>query len=243
MTTSRIAHWALLCALAASAPALAQFTTIGPDTPYVTEYQESIVATTNNFPDPEFFTPTFTPVALGSSGTGFDPALMGLTTNGCPQGCYGYPGNELGFDMFAVQFAHPVSLVNALQASLPSGNVAELLAFDSSGQLVTDCFGGFDGSAQSFPNNCYHLTSISSDGTLSLGTFTVSSPAPNISTVLFGGVAEPTTVGAVSFGAPEPDTCSLLALAIVALILMRRATLRRTRSIATAAARTKTTRG
>lgn len=231
MDKMRILPGALLCGFL-STPALAQLTTIGPNTRGVTESEMTLVPMST----PYFYAPKFTPMPLGSLPGGFDsfvPALSEVDPHGCLEGCSaaGIGGDPQEFVLFDVTFSKPVSVVSVLQMGygLDMGNGAELLAYNSSLQNVGSCNEVFGlGPSPGSPPSCFTATSSSGGGSTELGNLTVSTPTPDITTVLIAGNEGAPAFGtAVQFSAtpvatPEPGTFVPFALALAGIGMTRK---------------------
>ena len=211
-----------LCGLLCT-PAFGQLTTVGPNTPGVTESIMTLTPSPTSS-DPDFALPVFTP-HLNGSPTG-DVAISGDSTfpfppdTGCLEGCdMGEPGF---FRALEVSFATPVSLVDVMQLQA-AFNLGAVFAYNAAGQLVGACEDSWPIQGINGPGSCYQLLSITSTGGLT--SFTIQ--APGIVTVLAGGYLDNDSIDvpAVSFAptaAAEPGTLILMALGLAGVGFMRR---------------------
>ena len=236
-----------VCGLLAT-PAFAQLTTIGPNTPGVSEFNVTMVqkgpavCMGDVGPIPCFF-PSLTAIhPLEPGGGGLDYGSLAADNNGCFQGC-GVPilgsgspalvSDVLGlFKVFDVSFqtGKPVTKVEVLQMpafpmSCPSFTCvspAEVLAFDGQ-RIVSTCI-------VVSPGGCYsdtHLVQTTPGGipVEYIGNLTVS--APNITSVwIAAGNVGPAQVAKniqFGFGVPEPGTFTLFVLALAGLVIRRSA--------------------
>lgn len=243
MDKSRVLPLAFVCVLFCTS-AFAQLTTIGPNTPGVTEFDVTLVqkgppvcmgATTSI---PCFF-PNFTPIhPLQPGGGGLDEGNLAADNNGCFRGC-GVPilGNgqpdtdvQLFFKVFDVSFQKPVTSVVALQmpafpmscSSFACEVPAELLAFDGQ-QIVATCI-------VVSPGGCYSDTQLvqttpSGIPVEYVGNLTVSAPKITSVWIAAGNIGAAQFAQGVQFGTssvPEPGTLTLFALALAGFVVTKR---------------------
>lgn len=242
----RILPLAFVCGLL-STPAFAQLTTIGPNTPGVSEFDVTMVqkgpavCMGDVGPIPCFF-PSLTAIhPLQSGGGGLDFGNLAADNNGCFQGC-GVPFLGSGpaspgditslFKVFAVSFQtqKPVTTVVALQMpafpmscpSLSCETPAEVLAFDGQ-QIVSTCI-------VVAPGGCYsdtHLVQTTPGGIPAeyIGNLTVSAPEITSVWIAAGNFGSAQVAMDVQFGTssvPEPGTFALFAIALACLAVTRR---------------------
>jgi hypothetical protein len=214
-----------------SSPAFAQLTTIGPDTPGVTEFLITGPLVGPCESGSCFLHPTIVPVSPGTAPFGFDP--LGVASS-CINGC-SLPADEvaeannLGFDLLKVDFSTPVNTVVALQ--MQSGNINGAIVSPILTGGGASCLG--PGVAFSAPPPCFQVTQENAVLGSFIGDLTIS--APNITSVLIGveGGSDIASSGTgvqfsvTSVGAPEPATLGLmfLGLAGVGFAVRKRRTL------------------
>jgi hypothetical protein len=216
--------WTVVCGLVFSPAALAQLTTIGPDTPGVSESVLTLVPLSPQTSPPSF-APMQMPLPPGEFGAGYmiGPDVgftFGPGSSGCFSGCTGNALTPKTFRMLDISFLAPVSFVSVLQTAVPLRN-ALIIAYNSSLQEVGMCEGAAGSLAP--PGACFSVIS-SNDDSSALVRYTISSSTADISTLLVGGdIFDPVNeVQRVQFSVkavPEPGTLPLFALAFAAVSL------------------------
>ena len=214
--------WTIVCGLVFAPVALAQLTTIGADTPGVSESVLTLVPVSPQTSPPSFV-PMQMPLPPGEFGGGYmiGPDVgftFGPGSSGCFSGCTGNALTPKTFRMLDISFLTPVSFVSVLQTAVPFRN-ALIIGYNSSLQEVGMCEGAAGPLAP--PGACFSVIS-SHDGSSALLRYTISNSTADISTLLVGGdIFDPVNeVQRVQFsvkGVPEPGTLPLFALALTTM--------------------------
>jgi hypothetical protein len=219
--------WTVVCGLVFSPAAPAQLTTIGPETPGVSESVLTLVPVSPQTSPPSFM---LMQMALppGEFGGGYmiGPDVgftFGPGSSGCFSGCTGNALTPKTFRMLDISFLVPVSVVSVLQTAVPFRN-ALIIAYNSSFQEVGMCEGTAGPLAP--PGACFTVISRNDDSSALLR-YTISSATADITTLLVGGdIFDPVNeVQSVRFsvkGVAEPGTLPLFTLALTAMSLAAR---------------------
>ena len=236
--------WALMgsLALAAAGTASADIMTIDPSsfasgqyvsyaTPGVTLSTMTLVPVGTVSPLETIYGPNLGPVF--ASGDNFSSSTSNLWGFGgyllysmpdCLHGCSAFPSPYNNGQWLRVDFNSPVNYVSALQSEHDVNTASEIVAFDSSGDVVGTCLGWAGPTAPS----CSSIAS--SSGNAYWLNESIFSSSDDISTILIGD-RDPNVlaneVGAIRYGTvPEPMTFGLMALGLLSLAWARRRRLR-----------------
>jgi len=186
--------------------------------PTETAYDMTLAPTST----PDFYAPVLTPIVpnSGGFGGGFTTSVFdsdSFVQNGCLSGCFDSPDGAATFNMLQVDFSSAVSSV-IVQQGAQAGNPAIVLAFNSTGALVSSCEG--DGTPPF--SACYSVLPTPGSTELNPGIAQFDVTGAGITTLVIGGLSDTIeNVGSVQVSGPLPLTLGVIAA--LALLLVRAA--------------------